>query len=426
MTIMNRIHVLLALALSMPLGVRAQSYDYDDAGRLLRAVYAQGGGVAYSYDSADNITAVTPLATLAAPMEVQVTRLSDTAARVTWTADPEASSYVVERRAENGEWERVGTVSDGNVFTDDTLEAGVDYEYRVRAVNDDGESAPSRAATFGGPPAPSISQNGVLNGASFEVDRPIAPGSIISVFGDNLGIRLTETGIETVLALATDVPLSTELADYSLRFGDREAPLFFVGGQSADDAAFTGQINAQVPWETPLGESEVSVVFRPDEGEEQESDPQTVQVALLSPALFTFDFGPGRAAGLNVQVDAGSDVINGSIVQPENAFPGSVSQPAKLGGVVTLFANGLGPVDPEVLSGTNSLDALRSATVPVTVTVGGAEAQVLFAGLTPEFVGLYQINIIIPFGVVPGDEVPVVVTQGGVTSRADVTIAVRP
>lgn len=426
MTTMNRIHILLALALSWPLGVRAQSYDYDDAGRLLRAVYAQGGGVAYAYDDADNITAVTPLATLAAPMEVQVTRLSDTAARVTWTADPEASSYVVERRAENGEWERVGTVSDGNVFSDDTLEAGVDYEYRVRAVNDDGESAPSKAATFGGPPAPSISQNGVLNGASFEVDRPIAPGSIVSVFGDNLGIRLTETGIETVLALATDVPLSTELADYSLRFGDREAPLFFVGGQSADDAAFTGQINAQVPWETPLGESEVSVVFRPDEGEEQESDPQTVQVALLSPALFTFDFGPGRAAGLNVQVDAGSDVINGSIVQPENAFPGSVSQPAKLGGVVTLFANGLGPVDPEVLSGTNSLDTLRTATVPVTVTVGGAEAQVLFAGLTPEFVGLYQINIIVPFGVVPGDEVPVVVTQGGVTSRTDVTIAVRP
>lgn len=426
MNVMNRIQILLALALTFPLGAWAQSYAYDDAGRLLRAVYAQGGGVAYSYDSADNIVAVMPLATLPAPMEVQVTRLSDTAARVTWTADPDASSYVVERRSADGDWERVGTVSDSNVFTDDTLEAGVDYDYRVRAVNDDGESAPSKAATFGGPPAPSISQNGVLNGASFEVNRPIAPGSIISVFGDNLGIKVTETGIETVLALATDVPLSTELADYALRFGDREAPLFFVGGQSTDDVAFTGQINAQVPWETPLGESEVSIVFSPDEGEEQTSDPQTVQVALLSPALFTFDFGPGRAAGLNIQVDAASDVINGSIVQPVNAFPGSVSQPAKLGGVVTLFANGLGPVDPPGVSGANSLDVLRSVTVPVTVTVGGAEAQVLFAGLTPEFVGLYQINIIVPFGVVPGDDVPVVVTQGGLSSRTDVTIAVRP
>jgi len=423
---MNRIQILLAVALGMPLGAWAQSYAYDDAGRLLRAVYRQGGGVAYSYDAADNITAVMPLATLPAPMEVQVTRLSDTAARVTWTADPDASSYVVERRSADGQWERVGTVSDGNVFTDDTLDAGVDYEYRVRAVNDDGESAPSRAATFGGPPAPSISQNGVLNGASFEVNRPIAPGSIISVFGDNLGIKVTETGIETVLALATDVPLSTELADYSLRFGNLEAPIFFVGGQSADDVSFTGQINAQVPWETPLGENEVSIVYSPEEGEEQTSDPQTVQVGLLSPALFTFDFGPGRAAGLNIQVDPASDVVNGSIVQPVNSFPGSPSQPAKLGGVVTLFANGLGPVDPPAVTGTNSLDALRGATVPVTVTVGGAEAQVLFAGLTPEFVGLYQINIIVPFGVVPGDEVPVVVTQGGLSSRSDVTIAVRP
>jgi uncharacterized protein (TIGR03437 family) len=62
----------------------------------------------------------------------------------------------------------------------------------------------------------------------------------------------------------------------------------------------------------------------------------------------------------------------------------------------------------------------------VRVIVGGAEAQVLFAGLAPQFVGLYQINIFVPLGAVPGDAVPVVIEQGGVMSRDDVTIALRP
>ena len=57
--------------------------------------------------------------------------------------------------------------------------------------------------------------------------------------------------------------------------------------------------------------------------------------------------------------------------------------------------------------------------------VGDIEAQVLFAGLTPEFAGLYQINFIVPQGVVPGDAVPIRIVQGGVSSRNDVTLAVR-
>jgi uncharacterized protein (TIGR03437 family) len=416
-----RIALVFFLGMAFVVAAAAQSYGYDAAGRLIRAVYPQGGGVAYAYDAADNLTTVMPLATLPAPAEVQVTRLSETSARISWQADAAATGYVVERRVPGDDWERIATVAGGtSAFIDTALEPDTDYEYRVRAVNGDGESAPSAAATFSGPPQPSISENGIVNGASFASGRPIAPGSIVSVFGENIGIRVTESGIESIFEAADEVPLSTELGRYSLRFGDIEAPLFFVGGEP------NNQINAQVPWEVPLGESQVRVIFDPEEGEQQVSDPVPVPVAIVSPALFTFEFGAGRVAALNVKVSADDGVIDGSVAQPEGIFPGVPSQPAKLGGVVTLFANGLGPTEPPAVTADNSLDALRTATVPVRVFVGEAEALVLFAGLAPQFVGLYQINIVAPLGVAPGNAVPIVIEQGGVTSRDDVTIALRP
>ncbi len=153
--------------------------------------------------------------------------------------------------------------------------------------------------------------------------------------------------------------------------------------------------------------------------------PPLTRVALVAPSLFTFEFGGGRVVGLNVKVNESDGVVNGSIAQPEGAFPGVASHPAPLGGVVTLFANALGPVEPVAISGQDSIDALRTVTTPVRVFVGDAEAQVLFAGLAPQFVGLYQINISIPLGAVPGDAVPIRIEQGGVVSRIDVTVAIR-
>jgi uncharacterized protein (TIGR03437 family) len=60
----------------------------------------------------------------------------------------------------------------------------------------------------------------------------------------------------------------------------------------------------------------------------------------------------------------------------------------------------------------------------VTATVGGHDAKVLFAGLAPGAVGLYQINVRIPEDAPTGDAVEVVLTQKNVRSNT-VTIAVR-
>ncbi len=426
---------LLAVAALVAGLAHAQSYNYDADGRLVRVAYPGGGGVMYEYDAADNMTSVVPLSLPAAPSEVEVTRLSPSSARISWQSSPSATGYVIERsRAGSDVWEEVATVPAGSTtFIDPGLQEGVDYSYRVSAVSADGRSAPSTEVALGGPLVPAISQNGVVNGASFAAGVAIAPGSIVSIFGDNIGVRNGASGPEAFSQGATTVPLPRSLGGYKVLFNGVEAPLFFVGGQPAAGLSagsgvkqtISGQINAQAPWEIEPGVVEVSLV-RESDGQVVASQPMNVSAAAVSPALFTFDFGPGRAAAINVKVDENDGVINGSIAQPAGAFPGIVSQPAQRGGVVTLFANGLGPVDPEAVTGNNSLDAVRATTVAVRVFVGEAEAQVLFSGLAPEFVGLYQINIVTPLAAVPGDAVPIRIEQGGVMSRPDVTIAVQP
>jgi uncharacterized protein (TIGR03437 family) len=62
--------------------------------------------------------------------------------------------------------------------------------------------------------------------------------------------------------------------------------------------------------------------------------------------------------------------------------------------------------------------------VPVTATIGGMAAAVSYAGLTPGFPGLYQVNTVVPSGIAPSSQVPVVLSTSGQSSPA-VTIAVR-
>jgi uncharacterized protein (TIGR03437 family) len=67
---------------------------------------------------------------------------------------------------------------------------------------------------------------------------------------------------------------------------------------------------------------------------------------------------------------------------------------------------------------------ILSETIPPTVTIGDVPATILFSGLAPTFVGLYQINVQVPAAVAPGNAVPLIVSIGGATANA-VTIAVQ-
>ena len=247
----------------------------------------------------------------------------------------------------------------------------------------------STAAAAGGVELPVLFDGGVVEGAGFTKRRPLAPGGIISLFGERFATDSFE---------ATQLPLERDLGGDSVRIGDEKAPLFFV---SPD------QVNAQVPFDLEPGDS-VSVAVSVGD---QLTDVQNYLIAPVQPGIF-IDFASGNATILDGESQP---------VTPEN--------PARIGDTLQIFCTGLGATEPAVVAGdpAPAAEPLARVTTPVTVTIGGQPAQVSFAGLAPNFAGLYQVNAVVPAGVEPGDAVPLVLEQNGIVANPDrpITIPVQ-
>jgi uncharacterized protein (TIGR03437 family) len=247
---------------------------------------------------------------------------------------------------------------------------------------------------------PSVADGGVLNAASFAQGQAVTQGSLVSIFGSNLASRLAQ---------ADSIPLSTSLADVTVTFNGIPAPILFV---SPDPS---GQINAQVPWETMgggVGSGTATVVVRRGN---VSSEPRQIPIAPVSPGIFTTQFGVGPAIAING---------DGTLAAPENSIPGLRTRPARIGEVIVVLATGLGQVDPPGRTANASVDALRRTMATPTVLIGGREATVHFSGLAPEFVGVNQLNVGIPQGVQPGNAVPIQLRMGSITTSDRVTIAI--
>ncbi len=93
-----------------------------------------------------------------------------------------------------------------------------------------------------------------------------------------------------------------------------------------------------------------------------------------------------------------------------------------------VYSTGLGDVSPPIGTGqpAPSTEPLARTVNPVTVTIGGVSAQVLYAGLAPGYAGLYQVNALVPAGVSPGNQVPVVLSVAGQNSPAASVSVVTP
>ncbi len=244
---------------------------------------------------------------------------------------------------------------------------------------------------------PVVAQGGVLNGASFVKGQAVAPGSLVSIFGTNLA---------SSNSVANTIPLSTSLSNVSVSFGGVKAPLIGV----FHDAVNGDQINAQLPWEVSAGTTNVVVT-------NGSNSSAAVSVAVgPSPGIFAF--------GTQAIAYGNSD---GIIAAASGAIQGLTTHPAKINDPTTLviLATGLGPVNPPLQTGNIVTDGQvhNTATIPV-VTVGNVPAQVVFSGMTPQFVGVYQINIVIAPGTPTGNAIPVQISMGGVTTPSSITIAV--
>jgi uncharacterized protein (TIGR03437 family) len=235
---------------------------------------------------------------------------------------------------------------------------------------------------------PALRADGVVNAASGELGRGLAPGSYISLFGASFTDQTRVFGTNYL-------PLS--LAGVSVGFDvpgqtNRSFPgvISFVS---------PGQINVQVPWEL-AGQSQVQLKVS---NGDYSSARLTVPLNEVSPAFFEYtDAGSGRQ--LIAALNQGFQLVTGAA-------------PATRGEVVQMYANGLGPVDNQPATGEAAPSSpLASCRIAPQVTIGGRSATVLFAGLAPGFVGLYQVNALVPTDAPAGIQ-PVVITMNGVAAK---------
>ncbi len=244
--------------------------------------------------------------------------------------------------------------------------------------------------------APQITSAGVVNAASF-VQGAVSGGSIVAIFGANLA-----TGI----AGATQVPLPTNLNGTQVFISGQAVPLFFVSA---------GQVNAQIPWElTGATQASISAIVNGTAG-----NTVTLNLTPFNPGVFTTDSsGKGQGAILIA--------TTGEVAAPAGSLPGRPARPVNTREIISIYLTGLGDVSPRPPTGAPASGTPPLSETPTTpaVTIGGVPAQVVFSGLAPFFVGLYQVNALVADNTPGGSAVPVAVTIGGALSNT-ATIAVQ-
>ena len=258
-----------------------------------------------------------------------------------------------------------------------------------------GGTAPVFEFPVRAPPAtaPAVNSAGVVNAASFTAGTAVAPGMIASIFGTGLALDTESTPGQ---------PLPSMLGGTTVFLNGLRAPLFF---------ASPGQLNVQIPWDLRSArQASLTVRIGP-----HISQPVAVPVAGFSPGLFTT--GPAGAGQGAILISR-----SGALAAPAGVSPNS--RPARKGEFLEVFANGLGRVTDVPASGEAAVsNPLSETTARPEVFIGGA-ADVLFAGLAPGFIGLYQVNVRVPAGAPSGDAVGVSLRVGGAESNV-VTIAVE-
>jgi len=229
------------------------------------------------------------------------------------------------------------------------------------------------------PAAPQVTSNGIVNAASYAAQ--VSPGALASIFGTSFA------SAETLAQL----PLPLKLAGVSLT----------VNGQSAPIMAVTpNQINFQVPWETAVGNADVVVSVNG-----KQSNTATVQVMAAGPGIFSG--AAGRA-----------------IIRNADGSLNAATNPAEEGTYVTAYVTGSGPLSSPAQDGMPAPSSpLIRSTSQVVATIGSATAQIQFAGLAPGFVGLVQVNILVPSGLSAGNYPLTISIDNQTSNSATITIA---
>ena len=243
-----------------------------------------------------------------------------------------------------------------------------------------------------GPPV--VSYGGVVNNGTFSLDDKLSQGDITAVFGDQFTAAAP--------TLASSLPLATTLGDIQVLINNQPVPLYY---------ASVNQINFLIPYDAPTGDTTLTVVRGGQKG-----NTVGIHIDPVAPALLLINGGPYAI-----------------MVTPQNALTGIPSAPAHPGDVIVLYAIGLGPTNPVVVSGAASPSGPPASLNPAPQICFGAPNPLapssncvdpFFAGLTPGLVGLYQLNFTVPSTVPTGNDVQLFVRSGNALSNV-ISVAIQ-
>jgi uncharacterized protein (TIGR03437 family) len=250
-------------------------------------------------------------------------------------------------------------------------------------------------------PTPTITASGVITAGDYGGFQAIAPATWIEIYGVNL---------------ATTRGYAWEGSD----FNGNQAPDALAGTTVtvAGIPAFINyvspaQVDVQVPSGVPSGSQSVVVTTAGGTSLAYTVTVNALEPGLLAPPAFMIN-GKQNVVAL----------FSGTLryVLP-SAIAGVLSAPAKSGDNITLYGIGFGPVTPTIDAGlivqeTNALQA------KLEITFAGTPATITYAGLAPGYVGLYQINLVVPT-VTSGNAVPLAFTLNGAAGPQNLVIAVQ-
>jgi uncharacterized protein (TIGR03437 family) len=239
----------------------------------------------------------------------------------------------------------------------------------------------SNYAAATAPPAIASVQNAADGSTS------VAPGGLISVYGSQLSANSIAT---------SQIPLPTAMGQSCLVVNGTPIPLLFVS---------SSQVNAQLPLN--MG-GNVSMSIHTPAGI---SNNYNFVVASSAPAVFL-----SGAAGPETGLATIFRADNGQLVTPTNPVHG--------GDILVIYLTGMGPTSPEVQAGQQTPPTLLTSVMETpSLSLGTSGLGIQYAGLVPGYIsGLYQINAVVPKGVVAGSSVPLVISQPGGSTSLNVRV----
>lgn len=262
------------------------------------------------------------------------------------------------------------------------------------------------------PAAPVISGGGVTSLGDSETPLTTgAPGGIAMISGTGFA----EVGEGTLGSVGADGGLATNAGGVCVEVNQVRAPVFYADATS---------VFVQIPAETALGPAAVQVIRNcesaPDGPQEVLSNAAMFEIASVKPALVhVSESTPGAVAvhgdfslvASEPETPAATDMSAMEVSTPaEGDAPADASGPAMSpavpGDVVTFFGTGFGSTDPALASG--EIPALSHVLAAESVQLMLGETMVpddhiVFAGATPDVVGLYQLSARIPDAMPAGD-----------------------